>query len=98
MWRQADPGTSWPPGAVAVAGVVVGPSLSILSAGIRHTGAEAGAFTDAARGVWWMLAALGIMLAVLAVLSTGRWAQATARLAAAEFEKLSARISIIPHR
>ena len=81
---------------VAVSGVVVGPSLGILSTGIRHT--EAAAFTDAARSVWWMLAALGIMLAVLAVLSTGRWAQATARLAAAEFEKTSARISIIPHR
>ena len=71
---------------VAVAGVIVGPSLGTLSTSIHHTGAEAAAFTDAARGVWWVLAALGITLAVLAVLSTGRWAQATARRAAAEFE------------
>lgn len=76
---------------VAIAGVVVGPSLGILSTGIHHTGAEAAAFTDAARGVWWMLASLGITLAVLAVLSTGRWAQATARLAAAEFEHQTAK-------
>ncbi|GAB3795248.1 MFS transporter [Humibacter antri] len=79
---------------VAIAGVVVGPSLGVLSAGI-HRGVAASAqvqgtaFTDAARGVWWMLAGLGLTLAVLAVLSTGNWARATARRAAAGFEKAS---------
>jgi len=75
---------------VAVAGVFVGPSLSILSTSIRHTSAQAAAFTDAARGIWWMLAGLGLALAVLAVMSTGRWAQGTARKAAAEFEQAPA--------
>ena len=57
---------------VAIAGAVVGPTL----------GRGAVAFTDAAHGVWWTLVALGLVLAGLAVLSTGTWAAATAARAA----------------
>jgi hypothetical protein len=58
---------------VAIAGAVVGPSL----------GRGGSVFTSAAQSVWWMLVALGLALAVLAVLSTGRWAAATAARASA---------------
>lgn len=70
---------------VAIAGVVIGPSLG---AGVHHGAAvEGDAFTDAARTLWWLVVALGLALAVLAVLSTSRWAQATAH---------NSRISIMP--
>jgi EmrB/QacA subfamily drug resistance transporter len=57
---------------VAIAGAVVGSS----------TGAE---FTDAAHGVWWLLCGLGIAVGLIGLLSTGRWALATAQRAAASF-------------
>jgi len=63
---------------VAVSGAVVGSALA-------HGGV---AFTGAARGVWWMVAGLGLGILVLGLLSTGRWAQRTAGRAAALFEQV----------
>jgi EmrB/QacA subfamily drug resistance transporter len=63
---------------VAISGTIVGPAL-----------ARGGtAFTSAEHGVWWMVAGLGAGLLGLGLVSTGRWAQATARSAAALFESL----------
>ena len=45
-----------------------------------------GAFTGAAHGVWWMVLGLGLGIAALGLLSTGRWARGTAARAAALFE------------
>jgi len=65
---------------VAIAGTVVGSAL-----------AQGGqAFTDAARGVWWMVFGLGVVILVLALLSSGRWARDTATRAAARFDALVA--------
>jgi EmrB/QacA subfamily drug resistance transporter len=63
---------------VAIAGTVVGSSLS-------HGGA---AFTSAAHSLWWLVFGLGLGIAALALVSTGRWALATAGRAAALFETL----------
>ncbi len=61
---------------IAISGTIVGPAL-----------ARGGpAFTSAAQGVWWTVLGLGAGIAVLALLSTGRWALATAGRAAALFE------------
>jgi EmrB/QacA subfamily drug resistance transporter len=61
---------------VAIAGTVVGSAL-----------ARGGtAFTSAEHGVWWMVLGLGAGLGALGLLSTGRWARATAGRAAALFE------------
>jgi EmrB/QacA subfamily drug resistance transporter len=63
---------------VAIAGAVVG------SASTRGGGP---AFVDAARGVWWLVSGLGVGILALGLLSTGRWAVATAGRAAALFER-----------
>jgi MFS family permease len=60
---------------VAIAGAIIGPSL----------GRSAGSYTDSARGVWWMVFALGLGLAVLSWVSTGAWAARTAQRAALLF-------------
>ncbi|MGH3409766.1 MAG: MFS transporter, partial [Streptosporangiaceae bacterium] len=61
---------------VAIAGTIVGSAL-----------ARGGtAFTRAEHGVWWMVLGLGAGLGALGLLSTGRWARATAGRAAALFE------------
>ncbi len=61
---------------VAIAGTIVGSAL-----------ARGGtAFTSAEHGVWWMVLGLGAGLGALGLLSTGRWARATAGRAAALFE------------
>jgi hypothetical protein len=60
---------------VAIAGAIVGPAL------VR--GGEA--FTDTARAVWWLLLGLGVGMVALALVSTGTWADHTARRAAALF-------------
>jgi hypothetical protein len=44
------------------------------------------AFTSAAQSVWWLVAGLGAGILALGLLSTGRWARATASRAAALFE------------
>ncbi|MBO0774423.1 MAG: MFS transporter [Actinobacteria bacterium] len=62
---------------VAISGTIVGSSL-----------ARGGtAFTSAEHGVWWLVITLGAGIAVLALLSTGRWALGTAARAAALFEE-----------
>ena len=63
---------------VAIAGTVVGAALS-------HGGA---AFTGAEHGVWWLTMGLGVAILLLGLLSTGRWALATAGRAAALFEQM----------
>ena len=63
---------------VAISGTIVGTTLA-------HGGT---AFTDAERGVWWLVLALGICILALGLISTGRWALGTARRAAAMFEEL----------
>ena len=63
---------------VAISGTIVGPALA-------HGGL---AFTNAAHGVWWMVLGLGGGILILGLVSTGRWAQGTARRAAALFEEV----------
>jgi EmrB/QacA subfamily drug resistance transporter len=63
---------------VAISGTIVGSALA-------HGGA---AFTGAAHGVWWMVLGLGAVILALGLLSTGRWALATAGRAAALFEEV----------
>ncbi|RKN34964.1 MFS transporter [Streptomyces hoynatensis] len=65
---------------VALAGAIVGPSLSRGGA----------AFTEAERGVWWLVAALGLGVLALGLLTTGRRAAAGAARAAALFDTLEA--------
>jgi hypothetical protein len=61
---------------VAISGTIVGSAL-----------ARGGtAFTSAAHDVWWLVLGLGIGIAGLGLLSTGRWALGTAGRAAALFE------------
>jgi EmrB/QacA subfamily drug resistance transporter len=65
---------------VAIAGTVVGSAV-----------ARGGtAFTAAARGVWWLVLALGLGVLVLGLVSTGRWALGTAARAAALFDGVDA--------
>jgi MFS family permease len=63
---------------VAISGTIVGATL--VRGGT--------AFTAAERGVWWLVAGLGVGLLALGLLSTGRWAMATAGRAAALFEEV----------
>lgn len=63
---------------VAIAGTIVGTSMA-------HGGA---AYTDAEHGVWWLLVGLGLTIVALALISTGRWAKATAVRAASLFEEV----------
>ena len=63
---------------VAISGTIVGPALA--RGGVP--------FTSAAHGVWWMVLGLGLGILVLARLSTGRWAMATAARAAALFDRV----------
>jgi MFS family permease len=55
---------------VAISGTIVGSAL----------GRGGTAFTTAEHGVWWMVLGLGVGIAVLGLLSTGRWALNTAHL------------------
>ncbi|MDR0346730.1 MAG: MFS transporter [Nocardiopsaceae bacterium] len=63
---------------VAISGTIVGAAFG--RGGMAFTGAE--------HGVWWLVCGLGGGILVLALLSTGRWAQGTAARAAALFEEL----------
>jgi EmrB/QacA subfamily drug resistance transporter len=65
---------------VAVSGTIIGPAL----------GRGGQAFTSAAHGVWWTVLALGAGIAVLALVSTGRWASRTAVRAAVLFARADA--------
>jgi EmrB/QacA subfamily drug resistance transporter len=74
---------------VASAGRQTGTTLGVAIAGTIVGAALAGggtAFTSAAHGMWWLVIALGVGVVVLGLLSTGRWALATAERAAALFE------------
>jgi hypothetical protein len=63
---------------VAISGTIVGPAL-----------ARGGtAFTSAGQSVWWLVLGLGVAIALLGLVSTGRWALATAGRAAALFGEL----------
>jgi predicted MFS family arabinose efflux permease len=63
---------------VAIAGTIVGSAVA----------RGGSAFTSAAHGVWWMVVALGVGILILGLLSTGRWALATAERAATLFESV----------
>ncbi|MCF3143984.1 DHA2 family efflux MFS transporter permease subunit [Streptomyces platensis] len=58
---------------VAISGTLIGPQIALGGT----------AFTGAAHRVWWMLAALGAGIVVLAAISAGPWARATAARAGA---------------
>lgn len=61
---------------VAIAGTILGSAVS-------H---GAMAFTSAEHGVWWLVLGLGVGILALGLLSTGRWALASAKRAAALFD------------
>lgn len=63
---------------VAIAGTMVGPAASRGGT----------AFTNAEHGVWWLVLGLGVGIAGLGLLGTGRWASDTANRAAALFEEV----------
>ncbi|MQY10889.1 Multidrug resistance protein Stp [Streptomyces sp. RB5] len=63
---------------VAVSGTIVGSALP----------SGATAFTDAERGVWWLVVGLGLGIVALCLLSTGQWAVSTAARAAESFEEV----------
>lgn len=63
---------------VAIAGTIVG--ATVTRGGTAYTNAE--------HGVWWLMIALGIGIVALGLLSTGRWARATAGRAAALFDEV----------
>jgi EmrB/QacA subfamily drug resistance transporter len=73
---------------VAISGTIVGSALS--RGGVAFTGAE--------HAVWWTVIALGVGIAVLALLSTGCWALGTAARAAALFEGVDAGVPADPPR
>ena len=61
---------------IAISGTIVGSSLSRGKA----------AYTAAEHGVWWTVLVLGVGIIVLGLLSTSRWALASAVSAAARFD------------
>ena len=61
---------------VAIAGTILGSAAS----------RGAMAFTGAEHGVWWLVLGLGVGILALGLLSTGRWALASAKRAAALFD------------
>lgn len=63
---------------VAIAGTILAPAVSRGGT----------AFTDAEHGAWYLVLGLGLGVAALGVLSTGRWALGTARRAATVFEEM----------
>ena len=63
---------------VAIAGTIVATALS-------RGGTS---FTSTAHSVWWMAIGLGVAILALGLLSTGRWAHATAERAAALFDEV----------
>jgi EmrB/QacA subfamily drug resistance transporter len=76
---------------LASSGRQTGTTLGVAISGtiVGSTVARGGtAFTTAAHGVWWMLLGLGVGITVLALVSTGRRAVASAGRAAALFEEV----------
>ncbi|WP_431999426.1 MFS transporter [Streptomyces sioyaensis] len=77
--------------AVASTSRQVGQSLGVavigaVLAGGAHATATTDAFLAAARPAWWIIAGCGAAVLLLGVLTTGRWAQETARRTAALFD------------
>jgi len=72
-------------GAVLAAGAAAGVTGAV--AGHRASAAAATAFVDAARPAWWIIAGCGAVILLLGALTTGRWALATTKRAAALFEE-----------
>lgn len=68
-------------------GTTLGVALSGTIAGSASTDGGA-AFVGAEHGVWWMVLGLGVGIAALGLLSTGRRALGTAVRAAALFEEV----------
>ncbi|WP_431044562.1 MFS transporter [Streptomyces sp. P1-3] len=66
---------------VAVIGAVLAAGVSV--GGADGGGTSASAFADAARPAWWIIAGCGATVTVLGALTTGTWAEATARRTAA---------------
>ncbi len=78
-------------GSLASTGRQTGTTLGVAICGtLVGSPAAAGgsAFTAAEHGVWWMVCALGVGIVLLGLVSTGRWARATAGQAAALFAKV----------
>jgi MFS family permease len=74
---------------LASAGRQTGTTLGVAIAGtILGSAASRGAtaFTGAERGVWWLVLGLGVGILALGLLSTGRWALASAKRAAGLFD------------
>ncbi|RNG18146.1 MFS transporter [Streptomyces botrytidirepellens] len=70
-------------GAVLAAGAAAGAAGAVP--GHKASAAAAAAFVDAARPAWWIIAGCGAVILLLGALTTGRWALATTRHAAALF-------------
>jgi predicted MFS family arabinose efflux permease len=76
---------------LASAGRQTGTTLGVAIAGTTVGSASGAVFTAAARGVWWLVLALGLGIVALALLSTGRRAATTAARAATLFAQVEAR-------
>ncbi|MEU8823415.1 MFS transporter [Streptomyces sp. NPDC048636] len=74
---------------VAVIGAVLaaGAASAAATAGHAASARVAAAFVDAARPAWWIIAGCGVLILLLGVVTTGRWAEGTTRHAAALFEE-----------
>jgi hypothetical protein len=86
---------------VAIAGTIVGSAAAGNSQDLNSTSLTAGgadeqwhlgalAFTHAEHHLWWPVMGLGIGLVALALLSTTRWAHATAQRTAELFNRPAA--------
>jgi len=86
-----------PPAQAGVAGAVASTSRQVgVTLGVAVFGAVAGGglsgdigrgFAEATRPAWWIMAALGLVVAVVGYLSTTAWARATARRTAERLEE-----------
>ncbi|MGW2324976.1 MFS transporter [Streptomyces sp. NPDC001700] len=72
-------------GAVLAAGAAAG--VAGAEPGHKASASAAAAFVDAARPAWWIIAGCGAVILLLGALTTGRWALATTKRAAALFEE-----------
>ncbi|WP_420119100.1 MFS transporter [Micromonospora sp.] len=71
---------------LASAGRQTGTTLGVAVAGTMVGSVGDGtSFTDSTRPVWWLVSGLGVGIAALGLLSTGRWARGTAARAATRF-------------
>ncbi|WP_079127119.1 MFS transporter [Streptomyces sp. TP-A0874] len=63
---------------------------AVLAAGVH--GAVPAGVTAASRPAWWIVAGCGVLVTVLGLVTTGRWAQRTVRRTAERLEKESPRV------